>query len=271
MAITTLDGAIAGMQYTREIIKGLTGTMVAGRPHSLWLTAGIPSIAPTCSAGLTGEVLTNSAVGSIPFSNPNPTTSNTYLARLVASATIAGQLVLCDRLWQNSVTSLTSTGEQTFTDSVQIPARDANGTNSGHGVFAGAEVQVATGAGTPTLTLKYTNESGNANITTSNIVATVATSIVGTFYPFGLADGDQGIQKAQSLKLSATWTSGVASVVLYRVIARLDLLSALAPSSIDLLTSGFQRIYHNSSLFLMFIPSTTTTSQIQGNVTWTQG
>lgn len=44
MAITTLDGAIAGMQHLRLFNKALTGTMVAARPHALRMMAGIPSI-----------------------------------------------------------------------------------------------------------------------------------------------------------------------------------------------------------------------------------
>lgn len=42
MAITTLDGAIAGMQTPRFVTKALSGTLVAGRPHSFWGVAGSP-------------------------------------------------------------------------------------------------------------------------------------------------------------------------------------------------------------------------------------
>ena len=39
MAITTLDGAIAGMQYPKDFSKAVTGTLVAGRLHSLFYLA----------------------------------------------------------------------------------------------------------------------------------------------------------------------------------------------------------------------------------------
>lgn len=268
MAIDSIDGAVGGMQYPREFVKAVTGTMVAGRPHSLFYLSGVPGAGVAPTPGIGGEVLT-SLSGQIPFANPGAE-DRTYLARFMAQATQAGTLLLCDRLWQNSGITITSNTEQTFTSSVQIPSRDAAGSNEGLGVLAGVEVSTATGAGTPTLTLKYTNQSGTEGQTATNVVATVASSIAGTFYPIGLAAGDTGIRKAESLTLSATWTSGTIHVVLYRVIARLDLLAQI-PNSIDALTSGFPRLHNNSVPFLVFIPNTTTTSNITGQVIWTQG
>jgi len=42
MAITTLDGVVAGTQYPRQFFKAVTGTLVAGRPMALHSLAGIP-------------------------------------------------------------------------------------------------------------------------------------------------------------------------------------------------------------------------------------
>src|SRR4030043_945755 len=216
MALPSMDAGIAGMQYPREFAKAVTGTMVAGRPHSLFYLAGIPGAAVAPTPGIGGAVLTSYS-GQIPFTNP--ISGSTYLARLQGQATQAGTLMFCDRLWHNSGITITSTSEQTFTGAAQIPARDALGTNAGEQVYGAVEVSAATGAGTPALTLKYNNQSGTANKTATNINATVATSIAGTFYPIGLAAGDRGIRLAQSLTLSATWTSGTIHVVLYRIIA----------------------------------------------------
>ncbi len=347
MAITSLDGALAGMQYPREFIKALTGTMVVGRPHSLFMLGGIPgaavlpvNIAITSSSianptvittathgltsgdqisieghtgstpaldgvytvtvlttttftipvdvtvggtggvmscinpggtgtpGITGVNLTTFS-GQIPFTNP--VSGNTYLARFQGQATVAGTLLLCDRLWHNSGISPTKITEQLFNSSAQILARDSNGEIAGVGVYAGVEVSGTLGAGTPTLTLKYTNQSGVADKTATNVVAVVASSIAGTFYPIGLADGDTGIQKAQSITLSATATSGTMRVILYRILARLELTASNIPNAIDALTSGFTRLYNNSVPFLIFIPGATTTSNITGHVIWTQG
>jgi hypothetical protein len=268
MAIITLDGALAGMQYPRELVKAQTSTLVVGRPHSLLYAAGIPGAGVAPTPGIGGAVLTTYP-GQIPFTNP-ASGLNTYLARLQALSNQAGTLLLCDRLWHNSGISITSTAEQTFTGSLQIPARDALGTDAGEQVLAAVEVSGVTGSGTPTLTLKYTNQGGTADKTATNVINTVASSIAGTFYPIGLASGDRGIRKAQSLQLSATWTSGTIHVVLYRILARLELLAQI-PQAIDAITSGFPRLYDNSVPFPVFIPTATTGAIIIGHAIFTQG
>jgi hypothetical protein len=268
MAITTLAGAVAGMTYVQDIVKVVTPALVAGRPHSLFHLAGIPPAAAAPTPGIGGEVLTSYA-GQIPFTNP--VSGNTYIGRLQAQATIPGTLMLCDLLWHNSGITITSTSEQSFVGSAQIPPRDAFGNNDGIGVFGAVSVSTATGAGTPTLTLKYTNQSGTAGRTATNIVPTVATSAAGAFYPIGLANGDTGIQKAESLTLSATWTSGVIHVVLYTIVLRLELTIANIPNALDAITSGFPRLFDNSVPFLVFIPFTTTATAVNSHLVMCQG
>jgi len=267
MAITTLDQALAGMQQPREFVKGVTGTLVAGRPNSLFYLAGIPPAAAAPAPGIGGAVLTTYP-GQIPFTNP--ASGNTYLARLQGIALQAGTLMLCDRLWHNSGISITTTTEQVFTGSADIPARDAKGLAEGWEVFGALEVSGVTGAGVPTPTLKYTNEANVADKVAPNIIACVASSIAGTFHPFGLAAGDKGIRKLQSVTLGVSWTTGTIHAVLYRVLARLELSGAMA-NAIDALTGGFVRMYDNSVPFLVFVPSTTTTTPIAGHVIWSQG
>ncbi len=267
MAIATLDGVIAGMLPPRSFVKAATPTLVAGRPHSLFYLAGHPGAAVAPTPGLAGAALTSYA-GQLPFSNP--VSGNTYLARLQGQATIAGTLILCDRLWHNSGLVMTSTGAQTI-NSAAFPARDANGSSNGDGVLIGLEVTTATGSGTPTLSMSYTNQSGTAGKTATGILPGVASSAIGAFYPMGLAAGDAGVRSIQTFTLSATWTSGAASLVAYRELARLDLSAANVSNALDALTGGFPRLYDNTVPFLLFIPSTTTASNISGQMVLTQG
>lgn len=266
MAITTIDGALAGMQYPREIIKVVTGTMVAGRPHSTFYLAGMPGAAVAPTPGISGAALTTYA-GQIPFSNP--VSGNTYLARLQAQATQAGTLLLCDRLWHNSGMSITATTPQTI-NSVEWPARDATGTVNGTGVFIGVEVSTVWGAGAPVLSIVYTNPSDVGSKTGTGIITGVTASIAGTFYMIGLAAGDVGVKSIQTYTRSASSTTGVEHLVAFRILARLELLAQI-PNAIDALTSGFVRLYDNSVPFLIFIPNTTTTSNITGHMIVTQG
>lgn len=267
MAITTLDGAIAGMQYPRTFAKAVTGTMVAGRPHSLFYLAGAPGAAVAPTPGLAGAALTTYA-GQIPFTNP--VSGNTYLARFQGQATIAGTLVLADRLWHNSGLVVTTTTAQTV-NSVAWPARDVNSSTNGDGVRIGLEVSTATGAGAATPSISYTDQSGNAGATGSMEVAYAASSVAGTFYPFTLAAGDTGVRSIQSCTLGVSMTSGTIHLVAYRELARLELTSANVPNAIDALTAGFPQMFDNTVPFIFFIPSTTTTSNISGSVVYTQG
>lgn len=335
MAITTVAGAVAGMTQTVEFVKAVTGTMVAGRPQSLFYLGGTPPAATAPSPGLKGAALT-SYTNSLRF--VNPASGNTYLARLQAAAPQGGTLLLCDRLWHNSGFTITSTSAQvigntitsssvanptvitcsanhpfangdvvniqghtgstpavsgsytisnvaatTFTVPVNVtgagsggtvglafPARDGAGTIAGEQVCLGVEVSGACGAAAPTLTVAYTDTAGVTS-TGTNPFATANSPSAGSFFPIGLGAGDTGVQTVQSLTLSASWLSGTIHLVAYRVLAKLELTTAQVPNAIDALTAGFPRAYDNTVPFLIFIPQTTTTSNIAGHLIWTQG
>jgi len=270
MAITTLDGALAGMQPARYFAKNVTGTMVAGRPWSLWALAGNPG-AGSFDNTLAGVALSSTSAqvnGQIPFTNP--VSGNSYLARFQAGATISGTLLLCDRLWHNGGFTITTTTAQTV-DSATFPARDLAGTTNGDGVLVGIEVSAACGAAAPAPTLTYTNQAGTGSRTASLSFPTANSPAAGSFFPFGLQAGDTGIRSIQSLTLGTSWVSGTIKLVAYRVIAALELTGAFVPNAIDAVTSGFQQLHNGSVPFLIFIPSTTTTSNISGQMVVTQG
>ena len=267
MAITNLDGAINGMQAARYIAKAVTGTMVAGRAWSTWALAGSPG-AGSFDTTLNGVALTAPINGQIPFTDPS--SGNAYLARLTGTASQAGLLVLADRLWHNGGYTITSTSAQNSTTPTW-PSRDIAGSTNGDGVLLAVEVSATTGAGTPTITISYTNQSGTSGRTGTNIIATVASSAAGSLYLIGLQAGDTGVRSVQSLTLSATWTSGTINLIAYRPIATLELAGALIPNAGDALTLGMPRMYNGSVPFFFFVPNTTTTSNITGSVVYTHG
>lgn len=276
MAITTLDGVIAGARPPSQIAKAVTATLVAGRPASLWALGGQPG-AGGFSATLNGVVLDSTASlvgGQIPHFDPG--SGNAYLGRLVASATQAGRLMLLDRLWHNGGFTITSTGAQSIT-SPTWPARcptsgtDDTPATTGYGVMLAVEVSAATGAGTPTITISYTNQDGTAGRTATNVIATVASSAIGATYFIGLAAGDTGVRSVQSLTLSATWTSGTINLVAYRLLAELDMPAALVSCAIDAVTGLLPRIYNGAVPWLVFVPSATTATNVSGSYSETHG
>lgn len=267
MAISTIDQLVAGMQPPIDFFKTATPTLVAGRPHSLFYLAGIPGASPLPIPGLSGEALT-SYEGQLPFNNP--VAGNTYLARLLAAATVPGALLLYDRLWHCNGFTVTSTGAHTI-NSVAFPPRDAHGSANGVGVMLGVEVSATTGSPTPTITVGYTNSDDVSGRTATNIIPVVATSAAGAFYPIGLQAGDVGVRSIQTLTLSVSWVGGNFRLVAYRVLARLELPSGLVPGVLDAVTGGMPRLYDNTVPFLLFIPSATTASTISGSLVYTQG
>lgn len=265
-AANALNEAAYGAMPPVEFVKALTPTLVAGRPHVLNYLAGAPGAMVAPTPGVAGAALT-AYPGSLRFQNPLPGLE-TRLMRLQAQATQGGSLLLCDRLWHNSGLSATSTLAQPV-NSVAWPARDSSGAIDGEQVLVGLEVSTATGAGTPALTLGYTDSDGVAGMIGVNSVATVASSPAGSFYPMGLAAGDRGVRGIQTFQLSTSWTSGVFHLVAYRVLARLELAAGI-PNAIDALTSGFVKHHDNTVPFLMWIPSATTATGINGHVIFTQ-
>lgn len=268
MAITTIDGAIAGMKPPEYFAKAVSGTLVAGRPMNLNYLAGVPgAMAAPSSPGVGGVALTSYA-GQIPI----PAASgNTHLARFSGvSSAQGGILMLCDRLWHNNALSVTTTGAQTV-NSAAWPARDKNASTDGVGVYIGLEISAATGAGAATPTISYTNDANASGKTGSMQVTYAASSITGTFYPFTLAAGDTGVRSIQSVTLSVSMTSGSISLVAYRPLAQIELSAAGIPNAVDALTSGMPRLYDNTVPFLLYIPQTTSTTLTTGSVVYTQG
>lgn len=272
MPITTLDGALAGFQSPKPLIKigAAMATVGAMRGYTPWYAAGNPGASVATTVGINGEAATPalaSTGGRIPRTNPGAGV-NSHLGRLVMNASQAGNLVLIDRLWQNSGLVVTSTTAQAITPAA-LPTRSGDGTANGAEVMAAIEWSAAGGAGTPTVTLTYTDQDGNAGA--SATLTSVASPGVGTFEIFTLAAGDTGIRAPTSFIQSATRTSGTMHLVLFRILAQVEISAANIGNAVDMLTSGFPRIYNDSVLQLLWFPITTAAVNFNGTYSETQG
>lgn len=268
MAITTLDGLVAGLLPPVQFYK-VTGTMkAAGLSHSLFYSAGVPGAAAASSAGIAGEALTSYA-GQIPFPGAVGGKS-VYACRMEAVHTSSlGNLALLDRLWHNSGYSVTSTSSQTV-NSVALPARDNNASTNGEGVMVAMEVSATLGAGTPTITVTYTNSDGTTG-RTGTIGPITTTSVQGTWYPMQLQAGDKGVRSIQSIQSSATMTSGSVSFVMYREITSMPLPAANFGIDRDAIALGMPKMHDSSVPFLVALATNTTTTTIDGAVGLAQG
>ncbi len=256
------DAIKAGLQTPRAFVKAGVTMAAAGalRAYTPWYVAGNPGAATASSAGINGEAVTgNSVAGQLPRSNPAGG-QNAYLGRFSAACSQIGTMWLVDRLWQNSGLSVTSTTAQAITPAT-VPSRDINGTNNGEGIYAGIEWSAAGGAGTPLVTLTYTDESGNTGA--SATFTGVASPPLGTVEIFQLAAGDRGVRVPTSFIQNATRTSGTMHLILFRVLAQLEINQANAAFALDWAKEKV-RLYDNTVPQLMFFNSATTAANFVG-------
>lgn len=270
MAITTLNGALAGFQPVQAFTKVATGTTSVGRPMSWFPYAGFPAAGAYPNSTAAGGTYSQATPvqGFLPHTDPG--SGNSYLGRLEATMNFPGQVMLCDRLWDNGGLSTTITTAQTV-NSVAWPNRDANGASLGVGVMVGVEITVATSTNAPTITLSYTNSANTAGQTATNLDTTIASAPVGSFYRMSLASGDLGVRSIQSVTLSATWTAGTMVLVAYRVLATLQIGASGWPDAVDPVTGGFPQLFNGVSPFLIVLPNTANTYTISGTYAESQG
>lgn len=272
MAITTLDGVIAGMQAPQPFMKvgGTMAAVAAQRAYTPWYAGGNPGASVANAAGINGQAVTPALGTSVQgrILRTNPGSGNAYVARLAAQATVAGTLWLIDRLWQNSGLVVTSTAAQAIT-AAALPARSGDGTVNGANVMGMIEWSATGGAGISTVTLTYTDQDGNAGAT--GTFTGVASPPVGTVEIFGLAAGDTGIRAPSSFIQSATRTSGTMHLVLFRCLAQIECTAANIGNAIDALSGGMPRVYDDSVLQFIWFPTATTTTTVSGQYIETQG
>jgi hypothetical protein len=270
-AITTLDGVISGMRLPDYYLKVGATMEAAGVPHSLFYTSGMPGAATANAQALGGVALTTGCAtcsGQMPFQNPG--SGNSYLARLSATCTTNGTLILADRLWHNDTIAETTTTGQTIT-SATWPARDIDASTNGNGVLVAIEVSTATtnGAAIANTTLTYTNQAGTGS-RTATITSFPATAVAGTFIPFQFQAGDTGARSIQTLTLGTTYGGGTIHLVAYRIIGQVECIANVG-AAIDAVSGGLPRLFNDTVPFLIFIPSATTATTIQGQMVRTEG
>ena len=275
MAITTLDGVIAGAKPAMPFVKtGATMSAIGGvRGYTFWYVAGVPGASVATTVGINGEAVNSATTSATTIAGRIPRTeavspAKAYLSRLGVTASQPGVLMLIDRLYHQSSIPASNTVATPIT-APALPPRDRNATANGTAVMAAIEWSAAGGAGTPTVTLTYTNSAGATGKT--GTFTAVTTPTAGTFEIFTLAAGDIGVQAPTSFVQSATRTSGTMHLVLFRIIAQLEITAANIGNAIDALTAGMPEIYPFSVLQLVWIPSSTTAVNIMGTYSETQG
>lgn len=270
MAITTLDGAIAGLIAPRPFLKASATSEGAGTFQSLWLTAGNPGagVAPPAFSAGSGYTCSNATQGAIPFTDP---ASTTELFKVSAAGATVGTLILYDRLWTCTGFGTVVTTAQNITTPGNLPSRDAGGTTNGDGVELWGEVYTAPGATAATWTVSYTNQAGTAS-RSATYAHPANAETVGQMFPFTLQAGDYGVRQCASFTASiSSGTAGSIGITLLRRLATIPLPVANIAQILDFGAVGMPQLYNGTCLALMMMCSTTNTGLVTGDVVWTQG
>lgn len=256
MAITTVAGISTGLLQPVTVFKS-SGTTSTNASVAVieWITSwygtGYPPAATAYAGGLTGQALTTSTA-KIPFTNP-PAGQNSYLGRVNRLGSNRGNpfnLMLIDRMWENSGLNRTLTTAQTFT-SAAWPARDLDQSTNGRGVYVALEVSTTVSGGTtaPAVTMSYTNSAGTSG-RTGTVISSRLNPPQGQFFPFTLAAGDVGVRSVQSVTFSVSWgTAGVLHLVAYRpIVVCTNSTNSQRDTREDAVSMAMPRLFDNTVL-----------------------
>lgn len=269
--VVTQDARVGTNGFVRSFLKGGTAAEAAASSYATLKDAGLPGAVTIGTPGLAGRNVSDEP-GCIPLP---ASAGSRYLTKFVCSGSVAHTFELWDLVWVNSGLVVTTTTPQTI-GSAAFVARDENGSANGAGYQIGLLVTApTTNAGAITnATVSYTNSAGVAGRTATLIAVgglqIPATAVVGTVVWFRLQAGDAGVQSIQSVSLGTSLVTGSVSLIVARKIdTAMGTLANLPAPGVGALGSESYpgiRIYGGSSLFVAYVASATTATQIQATM-----
>lgn len=269
MSITTIDGIVAGLSSSQNFNFMIpSATNVAGGYVNL-------QRAVTTSFGQMAVPALNTAGGTLHVDTqlgfPNGTEPVeglfSYLAKMNMISSVAGSIMLYDRVWSCTGFSGIVTTAQTVTSFPVLTRPDANGT----GLEIWIECYTALGATASNITVQYTNSDG---VSGRNTIATaIPTSLpANRMFAVPLQSGDNGVKSIQSVTLSvSTGTAGAFGVTLMKRITSSFFPIANIGVNYDFADLGMPKIQDYSALNFIHQATTTTSGVILGQMNVIQG
>jgi hypothetical protein len=252
--ISTMDEVVAALPAAQVLNLNFAtqNTKGTGNYHSLWkqLWGSGGTLVPNPPAG-SGEAPTSQTLGAQRFTNAGGGQA-VYLGRSRVSSTVINTYFLMDRLVHNSGLSGTDATEQV------VNSADLTRYTTGVGVQLAIEWYTATGSTLRDVTVKYVNQAGTADRTTT--VSFVTSPVIGQMLMIPLADGDTGIRQVQSVQLSGTTgTVGNFGITLFRYLNDFPISVANGSRFMDAIAGGFPLIQNNAALsFYVYAGSSST-------------
>jgi hypothetical protein len=262
MAINDPAGALAARKRMRRIAKASATAFGAGALHSTWPLAGTP-VAGSGAGSINGVLRSRSDIGAL--GQTNPASGNTlYLSRVDVITANVLQLMLLDRLWDDSGIAMNVVGAQAITMPGAI-TRYADGEEN----ILIAECISAWGVTGITLTASYTNSAG---VSGRSATATVDGSpVAGQSWIFNLQAGDTGIQSIQSVSRSGS-TGAAGSLGLVIAQPRTALLGSGASAAVkNDLVDVWNEIAEEACLYALLAVNGVTTGLLSLGLEFREG
>lgn len=259
MAITTLDGYIAGAKQRLTWNKTTTRTTVANGWFSLFDIAGNPG-AGTLSAGNTANgVVRTDATAGMPTIAAFGGSATGYVSRFNFANTVTCRMALFDQVFScgayafNANTALAS--QPSF--SGRVP-----GTN-----YAGLQIwaeMVTAATGNQAVTVTYTNQAGTGSRSTG-AVGIGAAPTVGRCWQLPLQAGDTGVQLISNVQGTVA-SAGTFNVHVMRPLGEVRVMAANWGDLYDMLKTGMPQIYADSALVVLVNADSTSSGLPQFDV-----
>lgn len=248
MAITTLDGYIAGARQRATLKKTTTRTTVANRWFSMFDIAGNPG-AGTLAIGNTANGLVHTdATAGYPTINAFGGSAVGYLGRAEFMSTVACRLSIYDRLFScgayafNANTNLAS--QPSFLG--RVPGGAAANCAGCTEIWV---EQVTAATGNQAVSVGYTNDAGTAARSTG-AVGIGAAPTVGSMWQLPLQAGDKGVSLISNVTGSVA-TVGTFNVHVLRPLATARIPLANHGDVQDFIRAGLPILFDTSALVVM--------------------
>jgi hypothetical protein len=265
MAITSLDGYIAGAKQTIQQTRTATRTSVALIPFSVFDLAGLPgagTLAGTSTANGVSPTDATAGCPGIDFS-----TGTGYLGKVEYTSSVACRLYLYDMVFKAGAYAFTGGTTNLSSQPVissRCPDYPGSGTVFGNGNQIWIEVSTAFLTGTSwQVQVTYTNSAGTGSRTSIISASQAAAALtLGKMFQLALQAGDSGVQKIDSVIVTnggTAMTAGAFNVLILRPLWSNRVTVSNGGGIDTMLQTGMPIVYSNSAIITVVQADSTST------------
>jgi hypothetical protein len=256
MAITTLDGFVAGAKQRCFYGKTTARTSVAARHFSMFDVAGNPGAGTLAIGNTANGVVHTDATAGYPLINAFGVGATGYLGRCEFANTVASRITLVDRLF--SCGAYAYNAAVTLASQPSFLGRVPGGTASACAGCTEIWVEQVTAAtGNQAVNVTYVNDAGVGSRTTG-AVGIAAAPTVGSMWQLPLQAGDKGVS-ALSVITGTVASAGTFNVHVIRRIAEARIVVANAGDVQDFIRTGMPIVFDTSALMAIVAADSTST------------